>query len=217
VSMTDDDDDDDDDYDAGYEMDECALAYTTVEEANASFVERVHGDLVTNYGEREHYYIGNLYYDMFTTVTTGAGYDPDTGEDFLIKEHFWIMPVQHPIAIIIQDHFDQYGEHDCCAKYTTPYGDFVVYDQTVMTQWTEAIAEMFTENGHALLRRSPNAQPLEATPTPVVTTNGATRKPPTESADPVKDAILNVESCGARNYVPPVIPSPPAHENKKGK
>jgi hypothetical protein len=159
-----DDDDEEEEEEEGEYSYEGNLRYATVDEANASFVEKIRSGLVYHYGERENYYIRDLYYDMFQTITSVGMIDEDTMQPFQIQERFWFMPDQHPIAILLQGYYEDWGECECSARHTTRYGDLVVYNQDTMNVCMSRIVEIFLDHNIILLKRQElNALPVSET------------------------------------------------------
>jgi len=159
---------DEEDEDRGVEMEE--YRYSTVEEANAAFVGRIRKQMEQIYGGDGPYYVDQLCFHMYPTTAMVWIRVPESQERMQIQQRFWTMPIQHPLAVLLQDHYHDTGEHVWKAKYTCPYGDIIIYDQDAMDACMRSVAEMCEENEFCLIERyepESSMQLHQRTPSPI--------------------------------------------------
>lgn len=148
-----------DNYDVEEEEDEIPM-YETTEEANKAFVECIRSEMNRIYGDSVTHYVDQLYFHMYPTAALINVKDAQTLQVSQIMQQFWNMPLQHPLAVLLQDHYDDTGQHKWKAKYTCPYGDMIVYDQDAMNDCLRSVEQMCRENGYILQTRdNPYALP----------------------------------------------------------
>jgi hypothetical protein len=109
------------------------IKYRTEEEAHKAIVDSYYAFMEYHFG-RKPLYTSDLYCNMVVTSHRGKRY--------------WWIPVTHPVAVIVKNHFDDFdmdGSKGCIG--TKQIGDCVIYEDKVIAFFVEEIVKLFENEG----------------------------------------------------------------------